>query len=84
MPRLTIYTYTPMAGKVTYKLTGPVGFRPIGGSEGTPPGVIFEDGNPPEPVAYVSAQAFGMALIDDERLISVERPQAIPASDKEE
>lgn len=44
-------------------------FKPTGGSEGVAPGVIVMDGD--SHVAYISAQCFGVILVDDERLKEV-------------
>ena len=70
---MVLYT---SAGKVTYQLKGPVKFEADGNRESVQPGVLVKDGN--EVVAWISAQAHGLVLVDDERLISVDVGAAIP------
>lgn len=83
MTRVRIYTYAPQASKITYELKGAVTFKPTGGTEGVPPGVMILDGN--ETAAYIAAQAFAVILIEDQRLIDVEAtPAPVPAEDKSE
>lgn len=65
---MVLYT---TAGKVTYKLdVSKVKFMADGNREGVQPGVLVQEGD--QTVAWISAQAHVMVLVNDERLISVE------------
>lgn len=65
---MVLYT---TAGKVTYQLdVSKVKFTADGNREGVQPGVLVQEGD--QTVAWISAQAHVMVLVDDERLISVE------------
>lgn len=66
-----MYTHWPAAAKVTFELdASKVSLKPIGGGDGVPPGMTLLEGD--QVVLWVAAQDFGVAVVNDERLISVE------------
>jgi hypothetical protein len=70
LPDGNVRIYTT-AGKVTYSLDPKrVKFVADGNREGVQPGVLVQEGD--QTVAWISAQAHVMVLVDDHRLISVE------------
>ena len=71
MSKVVIHTHLPAAAKITLNLdASKVSFKPLGGGDGVPPGVTVLEGD--QVVLYVAAQDFGVAIVDDERLVSVE------------
>lgn len=56
--------------------------KPIGGADGVPPGMTLMEGD--QVVLWCGAQDFGVAIVDDDRLISTEQtlirvePTAVP------
>lgn len=76
MSKVTIYTHLAAAAKITFELDATkVSFQPIAGGDGVPPGMMLKEAD--ETVLWVAAQDFGVAVVDDDRLLGVE-PIVVP------
>lgn len=76
MSKVIVYTHWPAAAKLTFELdASKVSFQALAGGDGVPPGMMLKEGE--EAVLWVAAQDFGVAIVDDERLISVEERVAL-------
>lgn len=71
MSRIVVHTHLAAAAKLTFELeASKVVMKPIGGADGVPPGMTLSEGE--QVVLWVGAQDFGVAVVDDGRLISTE------------
>jgi len=71
MTKVSLYTHLPSAAKLIFELDGDkVSMKPIGGAEGVPPGMMLMEGE--QVVCWIGAQDYGIAVVEDERLIKVE------------
>jgi hypothetical protein len=69
--KIVVYTHLSAAAKITLELDETkIKFSPVAGGDGVPPGLIIEEDN--QTVLYVAAQDFGIAVVEDDRLIGVE------------
>lgn len=75
MSKVTVYTHLAAVPELTFELdASKVSFKPIAGGDGVPPGMMLMEGE--QAVLWVAAQDFGIAVVDDERLI---RPKTVVA-----
>lgn len=71
MTKIVVYTHLKEASQITLELDAKkVAFKPLGGGDGVPPGVAVMEGD--EVVCYVGAQDFGVAVVKDKRVVTVE------------
>lgn len=75
MSTVRVYTHLAAAPEFTFELdASKVSFQPIAGGDGVPPGMMLMEGE--QAVLWVAAQDFGIAVVDDERLVSPKPPVA--------
>lgn len=71
--RVRVYTHLAAAPEFVFELdASKVSFQPIAGGDGVPPGMMLKEGE--ETILWVAAQDFGIAVVDDERLVSSKPP----------
>lgn len=71
MSKVVIHTHLAAAAKITFELdASKISFQPNGGGDGVPPGMMLKEGE--EIVLWIAAQDFGVAIVSDDRLVSVE------------
>lgn len=71
MSKIVVYTHWPAAAKITFELDETkVSLQPLGGGDGVPPGMTLSEDN--QVLLWIAAQDFGVVVVNDDRLVSVE------------